>query len=61
MSKIRYIQLWRYNIAIITVILAVLFARVDGSREHSTLGKFLLGSITKMILKESSVPVFLCH
>jgi nucleotide-binding universal stress UspA family protein len=34
---------------------------VMGAYGHSTLREFLLGSITKAVLKESPVPVFLCH
>ena len=34
---------------------------VMGAYGHSTVREFLLGSITKAVLKESPVPVFLCH
>jgi nucleotide-binding universal stress UspA family protein len=34
---------------------------VMGAYGHSTAREFLLGSITKAILKEIPVPVFLCH
>jgi nucleotide-binding universal stress UspA family protein len=34
---------------------------VMGAYGHSTVREFLLGSITKAVLKESAVPVFLCH
>ena len=34
---------------------------VMGACGHSAVREFLLGSITKAVLKESPVPVFLCH
>ncbi len=34
---------------------------VMGAYGHSTVREFLLGSTTKAVLKESPVPVFLCH
>ena len=34
---------------------------VMGACGHSAVREFLLGSITKAVLKESTVPVFLCH
>jgi nucleotide-binding universal stress UspA family protein len=34
---------------------------VMGAYGHSTVREFLLGSITKAVLKECPVPVFLCH
>ena len=34
---------------------------VMGACGHSTVREFLLGSITKAVLKESPVPIFLCH
>jgi nucleotide-binding universal stress UspA family protein len=34
---------------------------VMGAYGHSTVREFLLGSVTKAVLKESPVPVFLCH
>ena len=34
---------------------------VMGAYGHSTVREFLLGSITKAVLKESRAPVFLCH
>jgi nucleotide-binding universal stress UspA family protein len=34
---------------------------VMGAYGHSTVREFLLGSITKAVLKESLAPVFLCH
>ena len=34
---------------------------VMGAYGHCTVREFLLGSITKAVLKESPVPVFLCH
>jgi nucleotide-binding universal stress UspA family protein len=34
---------------------------VMGAYGHSTVREFLLGSITMAVLKESPVPVFLCH
>jgi nucleotide-binding universal stress UspA family protein len=34
---------------------------VMGACGHSTVLEFLLGSITKAVLKESPAPVFLCH
>ena len=34
---------------------------VMGACGHSTVREFLLGSVTKSVLKESPVPVFLCH
>jgi nucleotide-binding universal stress UspA family protein len=34
---------------------------VMGAYGHSTVREFLLGSITKAVLKESPLPVFLCH
>jgi nucleotide-binding universal stress UspA family protein len=34
---------------------------VMGAYGHSTVREFLLGSTTKTVLKESPVPVFLCH
>jgi nucleotide-binding universal stress UspA family protein len=34
---------------------------VMGACGHSTVREFLLGSVAKSVLKESPVPVFLCH
>jgi nucleotide-binding universal stress UspA family protein len=34
---------------------------VMGAYGHSTVREFLLGSLTSNVLKESPVPVFLCH
>jgi nucleotide-binding universal stress UspA family protein len=34
---------------------------VMGAYSHSTVREFLLGSTTKSVLKDSPVPVFLCH
>lgn len=34
---------------------------VMGSREHSTVRELLLGSLTKTVLKDCPVPIFLCH
>jgi nucleotide-binding universal stress UspA family protein len=34
---------------------------VMGAYGHSTMREFLLGSLTSTVLKESPLPVFLCH